>query len=190
MTHTAAVRVCIEKWEQNAQKESAAAKEHFSDLCHLLGVLTPNDKGSGPDTYCFEKSLTKTGGKAGFADVWKKDRFAWEYKGKGKYLNLDAAYSQLLLYKEDLGNPPVLVVSDIANYEVHIAFTGYRTRVEKFTNADLANASTRELLRQVFTKPEELRPIERQETITKKAAESFAQIAGFLEKRGFAPSQI
>ena len=151
---------------------------------------TPNDPGSGPDTYCFEKSLTKTGGKAGFADVWKKDRFAWEYKGKGNTATLDAAYAQLLLYKEDLGNPPILVVCDIANYEVHVAFTGYRTRVEKFTNADLANASTRELLRLVFTDPEQLRPVERQETITKKAAERFAQVAGFLEKRGFAPSQI
>jgi hypothetical protein len=123
MTSTVAVQAFIAKWDQNAQKESAAAKEHFADLCHILGVATPNDPGSGPDTYCFEKSLTKTGGKAGFADVWKRDCFAWEYKGKGKYANLDAAYAQLLLYKEDLGNPPVLVVCDIANYEVHIAFT-------------------------------------------------------------------
>ena len=76
-----------------------------------------DDVGSGRDIYCFEKSLTKTGGKAGFADVWKKDCFAWEYKGKGKYNNLDAAYSQLLLYKEDLGNPPVLVVCDIARID-------------------------------------------------------------------------
>jgi hypothetical protein len=190
MTDAAAVKAFIFKWEYNTQKESSTAKEHFADLCHVLGVPTPNDPGSGPDIYCFEKSLTKTGGKAGFADVWKRDHFAWEYKGKGKYATLDAAYSQLLLYKEDLGNPPILVVSDIANYEVHIAFTGYRTRIEKFTNADLANASTRELLRLVCTDPEQLRPVERQETITKKAAESFAQIAGFLEKRGFAPSQI
>src|SRR5579859_2535631 len=102
MTDTAAVQAFLTKWQQNAQKESAAAKEHFVDLCRLLGVPTPNDPGSGPDTYCFEKSLTKTGGKAGFADVWKKDCFAWEYKGKGKYATLDAAYSQLLLYKEDL----------------------------------------------------------------------------------------
>src|SRR3954471_16664494 len=158
MTDTAAVRMFVEKWEQNTQKESAAAKEHFAELCRLLDVPTPNDPGAGPDSYCFEKSLTKTGGKAGFADVWKKDCFAWEYKGKGKYPNLDAAYSQLLLYKEDLGNPPILVVSDIANYEVHVAFTGYRTRVEKFTNADLANASTRELLRLVFADREQLRP--------------------------------
>src|SRR5438876_8808025 len=190
MTDTADVRAFVEKWEQNTQKESAAAKEHCVELCRLLGVPTPNDPGSGPETYCFEKSLTKSGGKAGFADVWRKDCFAWEYKGKGKSATLDAAYAQLLLYKEDLGNPPVLVVCDIANYEVHIAFTGYQTRVERFTSADLANASTRELLRQVFTNPEPLRPIERQETITEKAAGRLAQIAQFLEKRGYAPSQI
>src|SRR6266508_3892476 len=133
MTDTAAVRAFVEKWERNTQKESAAAKEHFVELCRLLGVPTPNDPGSGPETYCFEKSLTKSGGKAGFADVWKVDCFAWEYKGKGKSATLDAAYAQLLLYKEDLGNPPVLVVCDIATYEVHIAFTGYQTRVERFT---------------------------------------------------------
>ncbi len=130
MTDT--IRAFIEKWEQNTQKESAAAKEHFVDLCHVLRQKTPNDRGSGPDSYCFEKSLTKTGGKAGFADVWKKDRFAWEYKGKGKYPTLDAAYQQLLLYKEDLDNPPVLVACDIANYEVHIAFTGYRTHFDAY----------------------------------------------------------
>jgi hypothetical protein len=190
MTDAAAVKAFIHKWEQNTQKESSTAKEHFSDLCRLLGVPTPNDPGSGSDIYCFEKSLTKTGGKAGFADVWKRDHFAWEYKGKGKYASLDAAYAQLLLYKEDLGNPPILVVSDIANYEVHIAFTGYRTRIETFTNTDLANASTRELLRQVFTKPEELRPVERQETLTEKAAEQLARVARFLENRKVAPSEV
>ncbi|MDQ2995648.1 MAG: class I SAM-dependent DNA methyltransferase, partial [Chloroflexota bacterium] len=190
MTDAAAVRRFIEKWERNTQKESSTAKEHFADLCHIIGVPTPNDPGSGPEIYCFEKSLTKSGGKAGFADVWRKDRFAWEYKGKGKYTNLDAAYAQLLLYKEDLGNPPVLVVCDIANYEVHIAFTGYQTRVVRFTNAELENASMRELLGLVFSDPEQLRPVERQETITKQAAERFAKVAGFLERRGFAPAQI
>ena len=51
-------------------------------------------------------------------------------------------------------------------------------------------ADQKRLLDDVNAFCEELRPIERQETITKKAAESFAQIAGFLEKRGFAPSEI
>ena len=41
---------------------------------------------------------------AAFADVWMRGHFAWEYKGKHK--NLDAAYQQLLQYKEDLENPP------------------------------------------------------------------------------------
>jgi type II restriction/modification system DNA methylase subunit YeeA len=180
----------ITKWEQNAQKESASAKEHFANLCQVLGEFTPNDPGSGPDIYCFEKSLTKTGGKAGFADVWKRDCFAWEYKGKGKFTTLDAAYAQLLLYKEDLGNPPILVVCDIATYEVHIAFTGYPTKIHRFTNSDIANASTRELLKQIFTNPELLRPVERQATITEQAAARLARVAQFLEKRGFAPSQI
>ena len=40
----------------------------------------------------------------GFADVWKKDCFAWEYKGKKK--NLDEAYRQLLRYRESLLKPP------------------------------------------------------------------------------------
>ena len=47
-------------------------------------------------------------GERGFADVWKKGCFAWEYKGKKK--NLDDAYRQLLRYRESLLNPPLLVV--------------------------------------------------------------------------------
>ncbi|MDZ4720231.1 MAG: type IIL restriction-modification enzyme MmeI, partial [Roseiflexaceae bacterium] len=191
MTDIAATAAAfVAKWQQNAQKESAAAKEHFIDLCHLLGLATPNDPGSGPETYCFEKSLTKVGGSAGFADVWKRDAFAWEYKGKGKYADLRAAYQQLLLYKEDLGNPPILVACDIATYEVHIAYTGYPTRVERFTNADLQNVATRELLRLVFTEPERLRPVERTSTITEKAAGRFGEVARFLEQRGYAPIEI
>ncbi len=42
------------------------------------------------------------------ADVWKRGFFAWEYKGKRA--DLKAAYKQLLDYREDLENPPLLVV--------------------------------------------------------------------------------
>ncbi|MBK9712167.1 MAG: class I SAM-dependent DNA methyltransferase [Kouleothrix sp.] len=190
MTDAAAARAFIDHWERVEINEKAVAQSHFNDLCHLLGLRGPVEADPKGRFYRFEKPLTKSGGSAGFADVWYKDRFAWEYKTKGKYSNLSAAYQQLLLYKEDLDNPPVLVACDIASYEVHIAFTGYQTRVVKFTNAELENASNRELLRLVFTDPEQLRPVDRQETITKKAAERFAQVAGFLEKRGFAPGQI
>ncbi|HEU4326919.1 MAG TPA: DNA methyltransferase [Roseiflexaceae bacterium] len=180
----------IAKWDRATLNERATAQEHFIDLCRLLGVPTPNEADPAGSFYRFEKPLTKSGGKAGFADVWRRDRFAWEYKTKGKYPNLQAAYQQLLLYKGDLDNPPVLVACDIATYEVHVDFTGHKSRVERFVNADLANTSTRELLRAVFTDPEQLRPVERVETITEQAAARFAQVAQFLERRGFAPSAI
>ena len=191
MTDTAAqAQAFVAKWERSRNNERQTAQEHFIDLCHLLGVKTPNDIGASKDTYTFEKPLTKTGGGAGYADVWMQGHFAWEYKTKGKYDNLRAAYTQLILYKGDLGNPPILVVSDIARIQISIEFTGYPTREIEFSNADLLNVSARETLRLIFRNPEELRPAERAESITELAAARFAQVARYLEQRGFAPSQI
>ena len=60
--------------------ERAGAQAHFIDLCRLLSVPEPDD----PERYCFERGVTKTGSAAGrtdgFADVWLKGCFAWEYK--------------------------------------------------------------------------------------------------------------
>lgn len=82
--------------------------EHFIDLCNLLEAPTPNEDPTGED-YAFEKGAEKTGGGDGFADVWKRDHFGWEYKGKKR--DVKAAYNQLLLYRKALDNPPLLVVS-------------------------------------------------------------------------------
>src|SRR5439155_98068 len=80
-------------------------------------------------------------GGQGFADVWMRGHFAWEYKGKHRDLN--AAYRQLLQYHEDLENPPLLVVCDFERFEVHTKFTATVTRTYAFTLADLvANAPT------------------------------------------------
>jgi hypothetical protein len=59
----------------------------------------------------------KLGGTDGFAGVWKRGHFAWEYKGKRK--DLKAAYRQLNDDREALDNPPLLVVSDLDRLEVH-----------------------------------------------------------------------
>ena len=69
----------------------------------MLGEPTPNEADPTGTTYAFEKAVTKAAGGDGFADVWKKDFFGWEYKGKGK--DLKAAYLQLLGYREDLEQP-------------------------------------------------------------------------------------
>jgi hypothetical protein len=90
------------KWAGSTRTERAASQEQFIDLCRMLGVPTPNEADPTGDTYAFEKGAGKVEGGDGFADVWKRGYFAWEYKGKKK--DLKAAYNQLLQYREALDN--------------------------------------------------------------------------------------
>ena len=108
----------IAKWQNNVLSERAGAQSHFLDLCELLGV----DKPSDPDTYCFERGARRTGAGNGWADVWKRDHFAWEYKAPGA--NLGKALKQLMTYALALDNPPLLVVSDRLVIHIHTHFTG------------------------------------------------------------------
>jgi len=61
----------------------------LSDLCALFGQESPATADPTGSWYTFEKGVTKTGGGQGFADVWKRGFFAWEYKKKRR--DLDAA---------------------------------------------------------------------------------------------------
>lgn len=70
----------VAKWRASTATERAAAQEHFIDLCHLLGHPTPNTDPTG-EWYAFEKGVSKVGGGEGFADVWKRGAFGWEYAG-------------------------------------------------------------------------------------------------------------
>ena len=129
------------KWARYSGKETAAYQEHFNDVCALLGQPTPATADpTGSESFCFQKRVVKDAElfaleesdrvreepeaerERGFADVWKKGCFAWEYKGKKK--NLDAAYQQLLRYRESLLNPPLLVVCDFDRYIVRTNFNG------------------------------------------------------------------
>ncbi len=62
-------------------KERTASQSHFNDLCALVGVQNPIEADPIGDTYTFEKGAGKAGGGDGWADVWYRGRFAWEYKG-------------------------------------------------------------------------------------------------------------
>jgi hypothetical protein len=110
------------KWRGVTTGERASAQSHFLDLCRVLGQPGPTDADPTGEWYAFEKGAEKFDGRDGFADVWKKGFFAWEYKGKRK--DLKAAYRQLVDYKDALENPPLLVVSDLATIEAHTNFTG------------------------------------------------------------------
>ena len=93
----------VNRWRGSTLTERSAAQSHFIELCQLLDQPTPAAADQSGAFYTFEKGVGKSGGGDGFADVWLRGHFAWEYKGKRK--NLDAAYDQLLRYKDDLENP-------------------------------------------------------------------------------------
>jgi type II restriction/modification system DNA methylase subunit YeeA len=173
----------IEKWQKTTLSERASAQEHFIDLCRMLGHPTPAEADPTGESYTFERHVQKTTGGKGFADVWKRSHFAWEYKGKRK--DLEQAYSQLLLYREDLDNPPLLIVSDIDSIEIHTNFTDTTKKVYTLTLAELAKPDKYELLKLAFTNPQGLNPKERRERITEDAAARIGSIAHRLRERGY-----
>jgi hypothetical protein len=173
------------KWKGIETTEKASSQSHFIDLCRMLGEPTPHEADPIGSFYAFEKRVAKAGGGDGFADVWKRDFFAWEYKGK--YKDLKAAYVQLLNYKDDLGNPPLLVVSDLDKIEIHTNFTSLSPVTRTVTLDDLAAddpSDALQLLRDIFIAPEALRPKIEPAQITEKAAKHFAEIAQSLRERG------
>ncbi len=178
----------IEKWGKAELSESAASKEHFLDLCELLGVEAPAKADPTGKSFTFEKSLLKNDGRPGRVDVWKKGCFAWEYKGKKS--SLVKAYSQLKEYSDALENPPILIVSDMKEIRIHTNFTNSIVQTHIIGLADLRSPEKVRLLEWAFTNPDYLRPNKTREAVTAEAARAFATIAQQLAARGFDPRRI
>ena len=178
----------ITKWRASALKERSASQEHFNDLCRLLGEPTPAAADPSGETYCFEKGVRKDTGGAGWADVWKRHHFAWEYKGKRA--NLDAAFDQLRQYSLALENPPLLIVSDMVRFRIRTNWTNSVSRTHEFELDDLADASTRDRLKWAFSDPDRLRPGETRQSLTERVAASFASVAQALRERGHEPQAV
>ncbi len=172
----------IEKWRNVELKESTASQSHFNDICKLLGVLDPVTADPKGTWFTFEKGATKTTGGEGWADVWREGFFAWEYKGKRK--DLDAALVQLQQYALALGNPPLLIVSDMDEIRIHTNFTNTVHKTYKIKLADLTDAATREQLLYAFTDADRLKPEKTRALLTEEAAQQFAKIAHRLRERG------
>jgi len=176
----------VDRWRPNAGGEKKFSQSHFNDLCALVGVPTPSEADPTGEVYCFEKAVSKTSGGDGAADVWRRGFFGWEYKGK--YKDLDAAYRQLLDYREDLENPRLLIVSDIERILIRTNFTNTKTQLYEVTLDDLADPERRpealRVLRAAMTDPDELRPKQTPDQVTQAAAEQFAWIARSLTERG------
>ena len=178
----------IAKWRASTLKESSASQEHFIDLCRLLGERTPAEADPTGEDYCFERGARKDTGGDGWADVWKRHCFAWEYKGK--HANLDTAFNQLRQYALALENPPLLIVSDMVRFRIATNWTNSVSERHEFVLEDLADAGVRDRLKWAMSAPERLRPGESRQGLTTRAAETFAVLAHSLREKGHDPQVV
>ncbi len=173
--------IFIKRWGASTRNEAASAKPHFLDLCDLLDVPPPTEDPDG-SVYAFEKAVAKANGRKGWADVWRQDCFGWEYKSKGR--DLDAAHDQLLRYAGALGNPPLLITSDMARIVVRTNFTNTVTASTQFDLEALRDGSVRDRLRDCWLIPDRWKPGTTRQALTERAAGDFAELAERLRKRG------
>ena len=178
----------IAKWRASELKERSASQEHFIDLCRLLGEPTPAEADPVGEWYCFERGARKDTGGDGWADVWKRGCFAWEYKGRRA--DLDATFNQLRQYALALENPPLLIVSDMARFRIRTNWTNCVSEVHEFALDDLADGAVRDKLKWAMSDPERLRPGVTRQTVTERAAATFAELAQGLRDRGQEPQTV
>lgn len=164
----------IAKWKGCTLKERSASQEHFIDLCHLVGQETPAQADSHGEWFCFERGVKKTGGGDGWADVWRRRCFAWEYKGKHKDMN--AAFVQLQRYAIAIENPPLLVGSDMETIIIRTNFTNtvMETRTIALDESGVPENLTK--LRWLFTQPDKVRPGVTTAEVTAEVATAFADL--------------
>lgn len=175
----------ISKWGPGGKSyrlgERQGAQAHFIDLCQLLGVPTPDD----PETYCFERGFRGIANGRGFADVWKRGNFAWEYKAPNG--DLGAALQQLIQYALPLENPPLLIVSDRLRIDIYTHFTGHPSEKTSIFLDDLKDPKALDVLRALFNDPYRFKPGQTVQQLTEGAAKTFADVADHLREQGVEP---
>ena len=180
----------VHKWKESELRERSASHEHFIDLCRMLGEKTPAEADLKGEWYTFDKGASKTGGGDGWADVWKRGCFAWEYKSKGK--NLSQALKQLKLYQGALENPPLLIVSDMERIEIHTSWTNMVQETHVFTLDDLIDGSKRARLKKAFSTidVEAFKPGRRRADLTADVAKEFVKLAQSLRDLGHPAEKV
>lgn len=178
----------VTKWSDATLRERQGSQEHFIDLCRVLGQPTPAQDDPHGERYCFERGATKAGGGDGWADVWRRGCFGWEYKGPHK--DLDAAYRQLTIYAAALENPPYLVVSDMDRVVIHTNWTNTVSARIELSLEDLRHPAKLDLLQQVFEGTDALRPVVDPHELTATVAARFGALGQQLQDRGHSPEAV
>lgn len=188
------------RWDGYRGTEIAHYQSHFNGLCEIVGHDKPADwLGTiSRDDFDFQKSAPTPDNRNGKADVFLRDRFVMEYKRPDS--SLDQAYFQVLRYRDSLGNPPLLLVSDFETIRIHTNFTGTVSEtyyIERMELRDLGglvkhrNAlgvesrgpyTVVEVLLWCFHQPHRLKPTDTPEGLTEAAAEIFKRVADQLNE--------
>ncbi len=175
----------VSKWRQESVREHSGYQEHFRDVCALIGHPTPTDDDPTSAHCVFDVGASTQPSGQRWANVWKRGVFAWEYKGG--YANLDEAYLHLLMYRESLQNPPLLVVSDMATIQIYTNVADTVKQVVTLELDDLLAPVGLQQLRDLFTNPEVFRAAQTTEQVTELAAVEFARLATLLRRHGAEP---
>ncbi|WP_404338247.1 class I SAM-dependent DNA methyltransferase [Sphingomonas sp. MMS12-HWE2-04] len=178
----------LKKWRNVELKERSASQSHFNDLCALLGIDDPVSADPKGEWFTFEKGANKTSGGNGWADVWRRECFGWEYKGR--HANLDKAYSQLLQYSVALENPPLLITSDMNRIVIRTNWTNSVQETHEIALEDLTDGAVRDRLKAAFLEPEQFKPAKSRQELTEETARAFVAIAQRLRDRGHEPHRV
>ena len=175
----------IAKWQRVTLSERSACQQHFLDLCELLGQPKPADVDPDGTWYTFEKGVQTSEDKKGWADVWMRDHFGWEYKGKHK--DLKAAYKQLQLLPRGPGEPAADGRLRHGPLRGPHEFHRHRQACPRFRPGRAGLPANIDILRRVFTDPDSLKPGITSEAMTVEAAERFAKLADGMRQKGIEP---
>ncbi len=174
------VQQFVSKWKVIELSEIAVAQSHFIDICTLLGHPSPTDVDPKGEFFTFEMTAEKPDGAPGRADAWYKGKFIWEYKRPGS--DLSKAYNQLLLYRESLDNPPLLITSDTHDIIIHTNFTNTAKKIHKIDLERLLTGDGFDLLKNAFYDPDIFKPDETQQHVTEATANTFIDVANSLQQ--------
>ena len=126
--------------------------------------------------------MKKTEGGDGWADVWMRGHFGWEYKGKHK--DLKDGLPPTAALPRGPGKPAATGRLRHGPLRGPHEFHQHGQGNHEFDLAGLADPANLDVLRKLFTEPEALRPGITSEKITVEAAERFGELADGMRAEG------
>ncbi|WP_174366121.1 class I SAM-dependent DNA methyltransferase [Deinococcus sp. JMULE3] len=193
------------KWRTRAFEvtEEQAYQEHYADVASLVGGPVPGQAGA-PAGLTYQAGVSKIGSKDfGKADVFLPRHFIWEAKRAQKTADARArklgdALAQASLYAYELGNPPLMIVTDFVEIRVHTVFTATAPRMYRITLDDIeqnrkleaTDLTALQVLHAAFHRPELLNPARQRQEMTTQATEQVGEVAQSMVRRGLGQLEV